>query len=65
MSLLPVTVPEGFKARFIADGWRGVERYYGARTALCRRWIADVGGLDALQAERKAHLRAMREGGRC
>lgn len=61
MSLLPNTLPEGFRARFIADGWRGIERYYGGRTKINRLWIAQCGGLEALQAERRA-ARAKRDG---
>lgn len=51
-------MPEGFRERFIKNGWRGVERYYGARTAVNQRWIAECGGLKALQAERRAYLDA-------
>jgi hypothetical protein len=49
----PPTPPE-FKAQFLKGGWRQVERIYGARTDLLLKWIAHVGGLPALQAERAA-----------
>ena len=47
--------PEGFVQRFIEDGWRGIERYYGARTEVMMKWIAQSGGLDHMKALRKAH----------
>lgn len=49
-------VPEGFAARFIAGGWREVERIYGARTALLLKWIEMSGGED-LHRRRREHLR--------
>ena len=30
--------PPGFSERFIANGWRGVERVYGASTQLLLKW---------------------------
>lgn len=51
-------MPEGFRARFIKDGWRGVERTYGYRRSILQRFIAECGGLDVLQAERRAARRA-------
>lgn len=56
--ILPSAVPEGFRDRFIIDGWRGIERYYGARTGLMLRWIDASGGLEVLQAERRAYRQA-------
>jgi hypothetical protein len=50
------TVPEGFAARFIAGGWREVERIYGARTDLLLKWIEMSGGED-LYARRRQHMR--------
>lgn len=47
--------PPGFRERFILDGWRGIERYYGARTDVMNRWIEECGGIDVLKAERRAH----------
>ncbi|WP_439538697.1 hypothetical protein [Sphingomonas sp.] len=52
--------PEGFRRRFILDGWRGVEHWYGARTAVNRRWAEECGGLAVLQAERRAYRDAQR-----
>ena len=49
--IIPPPPPE-FKQCFLKGGWRYVERLYGARTDLIRKWIDLVGGLDALQAER-------------
>lgn len=52
---LPTNVPEGFRDRFITDGWRGIERYYGARTDLMMKWIGACGGVEVLQAERREY----------
>ncbi len=46
--------PPEFKQEFIKGGWRQVERLYGARTDLLLKWMEQVGGLAALQAERAA-----------
>jgi hypothetical protein len=62
MTALPNIRPEGFRERFVKHGWRSAERYYGARTEITRRWIADCGGIDLLQAERKAYRAAMKVG---
>jgi len=48
--------PEGFAARFIRDGWRGIERFYGARTDVSTRWVEESGG-DRLKELRKRYLR--------
>lgn len=61
---LPTDVPEGFRARFIEDGWRGIERYYGARTDLMMKWINACGGIDALKAARRAHRQQQAEAAR-
>lgn len=53
--------PEGFRDRFIRGGWRAVEAAYGARTALNKRWINELGGLSVLRSERKAYLAALKE----
>lgn len=55
-------VPEGFSRRFIAGGWREVERIYGARTDLLLKWIEMSGGED-LHAQRRAHMRTRSAGG--
>lgn len=48
--------PEGFAARFVKDGWRGVERFYGARTDRNTRWVQECGG-DRLQELRRRYMR--------
>lgn len=53
-------VPEGFRQRFIEQGWRGVERVYGARREVIQRWIAECGGPAQLAAARKAHIAALK-----
>lgn len=58
--VMPVHCPEGFRDRFIKDGWRGIENYYGHRTARNMRFIEQCGGLEQLQAERKAYLATRR-----
>ena len=52
--------PEGFRHRYITGGWRAIEHWYGARTAVNRRWFAECGGYDALKAERRAYREAQR-----
>jgi hypothetical protein len=46
--------PPEFADQFILGGWRQVERVYGARTDVILKWIAVCGGLEDLQARRKA-----------
>lgn len=48
--------PPGFRERFLQDGWRGVERVYGARTDCLLKWIEQSGG-DALYAERRERMK--------
>jgi hypothetical protein len=60
-AMMPVTCPAGFRQRFITDGWRGIERYYGARTDVMMRWLDECGGVERMQAERRAYLSAQRE----
>ncbi len=48
--------PPAFRERFIRDGWRGVERLYGARTDCLLKWIEWNGG-DRLYADRREYLR--------
>jgi hypothetical protein len=53
----PITsCPPGFAEHFIRDGWRGVERVYGASTPLLLRWFEESGGPE-LEARRKAAKR--------
>jgi hypothetical protein len=35
--------PEGFAYRFVKDGWRGIERYYGPNNDVRNRWMAECG----------------------
>jgi hypothetical protein len=49
--------PQGFAARFIVGGWRGIELYYGASTPLLLKWIDACGGED-LHRRRREHYRA-------
>ena len=46
--------PEGFAARFVQSGWRGIEHYYGARTSINKRWFRELGA-DRLTALRKRY----------
>lgn len=48
--------PEGFPYRFVKDGWRGVERYYGGRTARNKRWLKEC-GQDRLIALRQRYMK--------
>jgi hypothetical protein len=50
--------PADFRQVFVQHGWRGIERYFGARTDVVMRWIEECGGIDALQAERRAFRKA-------
>ncbi len=56
-------VPDGFAETFVRFGWRGVETFYGARTAVNRRWIEEAGGpeLIAQRQQYRANLRALRD----
>lgn len=47
--------PEGFAARFVKDGWRGIERYYGGRTERNLRWLKEC-GRERLDALRKRYM---------
>jgi hypothetical protein len=49
-------VPIGFADRFTREGWRGVERIYGARTDLLLKWIEMSGG-EALYERRRQQMR--------
>lgn len=52
-------VPQGFADRFIRDGWRGIERCYGASTPVMMKWIAMSGG-EALHQKRRDYLASHR-----
>lgn len=58
--------PEGFAARFVKDGWRGIERYYNPNNEVRNRWMAECGKerLIALRSRyRKGDLTALEEVG--
>jgi len=50
-------VPPEFVQQFTEGGWRRIERIYGGRNDLVRKWIEMAGGERALKALRRAHLR--------
>lgn len=61
INMMPTSVPDDFRAVFIAHGWRGIERHFGARTSLMMEWINQCGGIEVLQAERRAYRQARME----
>lgn len=52
-------VPEDFEDKFTCDGWKGVERAYGASTALLLEWIERSGG-EELYRKHREHARVRR-----
>jgi len=48
--------PEGFASRFVKDGWRGIERYYGARTDIMLRWLNEC-DKERLRTLRRRYMR--------
>lgn len=44
--------PPEFAEQFADGGWRRVERIYGARTSLIRKWIAMTGAGEARRQRR-------------
>lgn len=59
MTMLPTDKrPHDFERVFILHGWRGIEHIFGARTAVNKRWIAECGGVDALQMRRRLYKQA-------
>jgi hypothetical protein len=46
--------PTAFRAVFVEHGWRGIEHYFGARTAVNKRWMSEGG------PEAEAELKALR-----
>jgi hypothetical protein len=48
--------PEGFALRFVKDGWRGIERYYGMRNDISPRWVHECGGT-RLKTLRERYMR--------
>lgn len=64
-SRLVPPVPDGFVQHFMEGGWRRIERIYGARNDLVRKWIVMAGGERELKAKRRAYIlkRRMGDGG--
>ncbi len=54
---IPAPPPE-FASEFAKGGWRRVERLYGARTDLIRKWV-EITGADKLRAESRARRYVM------
>lgn len=46
-------VPPEFVQQFMEGGWRRIERVYGGRNDLVRKWIALAGGEIALKRMRR------------
>lgn len=61
-SRLVPPVPENFVQNFMEGGWRRIERIYGARNDLVRKWIVMCGGERELKAKRRAYLVSRRRG---
>lgn len=55
--------PADFADCFISHGWRGVERFFGARTSVLLKWIEICGG-EELHARRRDHLVNLKKGSR-
>lgn len=49
--------PPDFETVFLVEGWRGIERVFGARSTVNVRWLEECGGIAAMQAKRMAHRR--------
>lgn len=58
---MPISLPDDFRDVFIRHGWRGIERHFGARTSLMMDWVNQCGGIEVLQAERRAYRSAQFE----
>lgn len=61
-SRLVPPVPAEFVQQFIEGGWRRIERVYGRRNDLVRKWIVLVGGERDLKAKRREWLLKQRSG---
>ena len=59
--LVPPAPPE-FAQQFIEGGWRRIERVYGARNDLVRKWIVMVGGERELKRLRREYMAGRRKG---
>ena len=53
-------VPPEFVQQFGEGGWRRIERVYGARNDLVRKWIVLAGGERELKAKRREWLLGLR-----
>jgi hypothetical protein len=54
-------VPPEFVEQFVLGGYRRIERIYGGRNDLVRKWIEMSGGESVLKAKRREHLIQSRE----
>jgi hypothetical protein len=54
--------PPAFAETFVRWGWRGVERAFGARTDINKRWLTHCGGEELQQARLRylARLKTLR-----
>ncbi|WP_010337794.1 hypothetical protein [Sphingobium yanoikuyae] len=59
--LIPPLPPE-FAQQFVEGGWRRIERVYGARNDLVRKWIAMAGGERELKRLRREYMAGRRKG---
>ena len=57
-------VPAGFKATFLAHGWKGTEKRYGASNSVMMQWIAACGGNELLAARAAVQTTGRKAGGR-
>lgn len=50
------SAPSDFPAVFVKHGWRGIERFFGARTTVNLRWL-DECGREHLQSLRRRYMK--------
>lgn len=55
-------VPPEFVEQFVIGGYRRIERIYGGRNDLVRKWMEMAGGEHMLKAMRRARLSEIRRG---
>ena len=49
-------VPPEFVQQFVEGGWRRIERVYGGRNDLVRKWMVMAGGERKMKAMRREYL---------
>ena len=49
-------LPPEFVQQFVEGGWRRIERVYGGRNDLVRKWMVLAGGERKMKAMRREHL---------